>query len=49
MAWEREIKENNKQIFSRNTGRYQEFLAPMYVGDDDRYELYDILSVAGGF
>ena len=33
MAWEREIKENNKQIFSRNTGRYQEFLAPVYVGD----------------
>lgn len=49
MAWEREIKENNKQVFSRNTGRYQEFLAPVYVGDDDRYELYDILSVAGGF
>lgn len=49
MAWEREIKEDNKQLFSRNTGRYQDFLAPVYVGDDDRYELYDILSVAGGF
>lgn len=49
MAWKREIKENNKQIFSRNTDRYQEFLAPHYVGDDNRYELYDILSVAGGF
>ena len=49
MAWEREIKENNKQVFSRNLGRYQEFLAPVYVGDDNRYELYDILSVAGGF
>lgn len=49
MAWEREIKKNNKQLFSRNTGKYQEFLAPVYVGDDKRYELYDILSVAGGF
>lgn len=49
MVWEREIKENNKQLFSCNTGRYQEFLAPVYVGDDNRYELYDILSVAGGF
>lgn len=49
MKWERQIKENNKQLFSRNDGRYQEFLAPVYVGDDYRYELYDILSVAGGF
>lgn len=49
MVWEREIRDNNKQLFSRNIGRYQEFLAPVYVGDDNRYELYDILSVAGGF
>lgn len=49
MAWERKIKDNNMQVFSLNNGRHQEFLAPMYVGDDDRYELYDILSVAGGF
>lgn len=49
MAWERELKDNKMQVFSRNVGRYQEFLAPLYVGDDDRYELYDILSVAGGF
>ena len=49
MAWEREVIDNNRQIFSRNTGRYQEFLAPNFVGDENRYELYDILSVAGGF
>lgn len=50
MRWEREIyRKNNTQIFSRNLGRYQEFLAPLYVGDNERYELYDILSVAGGF
>lgn len=49
MVWERQVIEDNKQLFSRNTGRYQEFLAPLYVGDENRYELYDILSVAGGF
>jgi len=49
MVWEREIRDDNIQVFSRNTGRYQEFLAPVYVGDEDRYELYEILSVAGGF
>lgn len=49
MVWEREIKEDNKQLFYKNTGRYQEFLAPLYIGDDYRYEIYDILSVAGGF
>lgn len=49
MAWKSEIKGNDMQIFSRNNGEYQEFLAPLYVGEDNRYELYDILSVAGGF
>lgn len=50
MSWQREIdRQNNSQIFSRSNGQYQEFFAPLYVGDDKRYELYDILSVAGGF
>ena len=49
MAWERKIVENNMQVFSRNNGKYQAFLAPLYIGDNNRYELYDILSVAGGF
>ena len=49
MVWEKKIIDNNKQIFSAKTGKNQEFLAPIYVGDDNRYEIYDILSVSGGF
>ena len=49
MAWERKLKDNNMQVFSLDNGRHHEFLAPVYVGNDNRYELYDILSVAGGF
>lgn len=50
MSWIREInRKHNSQVFSGNNGQYREFLAPLYVGDDKRYELYDILSVAGGF
>ncbi len=49
MAWNRTIQDNNMQIFSSSIGAYQEYLAPQFVGDDNRYELYDILSVAGGF
>ncbi len=51
MAWDREIdRNNNRQYFGRKTaaGEYRELLAPVYVGDG-RYELYDILSEAGGF
>ena len=51
MKWNREIdRNNNRQHFSGKTpaGEYKELLAPVYVGDD-RYELYDILSEAGGF
>lgn len=51
MAWNREIeRDNNRQYFNRtkSDGEYQEFMAPLFVGDG-RYELYDILSVAGGF
>lgn len=50
MSWQREIdKQNNSQTFFRNNDQHQKLLAPLYVGDDERYELYDILSVAGGF
>ena len=49
MVWKKKIIDNNKQIFSAKTGKNQEFLAPIYVGDDNRYEIYDILSVSGGF
>lgn len=51
MAWIRNInKEDESQIFWRDiNNNHQEFLAPLYVGDENRYELYDILSVAGGF
>lgn len=48
MAWNREIK-RDYQYFSRIVnGKEQKFMAPLKVGED-RYELYDILSVAGGF
>ncbi len=48
MGWNREIKKEY-QYFSRiSNGKEQKFMAPLKVGDD-RYELYDILSVAGGF
>ncbi len=48
MSWNREIKKDY-QFFSRiANGKEQKFMAPIKVGDD-RYELYDILSVAGGF
>ena len=48
MGWNREIKKDY-QYFSRiSNGKEQKFMAPLKVGDD-RYELYDILSVAGGF
>lgn len=50
MGWKRKVeKTNNYQVFFRDDGHYQYFLAPLYVGDDKRYELYDILSIAGGF
>lgn len=49
MAWNRTIQDNNMQIFSNATGTYQKYLAPQFVGDDRRYELYNILSVSGGF
>lgn len=49
MAWEREIRGDNRQVFFRNTNREYEFFAPVYIGDNNRYELYDILSVSGGF
>ena len=48
MSWNREFKKDY-QFFSRiANGKEQKFMAPIKVGDD-RYELYDILSVAGGF
>lgn len=48
MSWNREIKKNY-QFFSRiSNGKEEKFMAPLKVGDN-RYELYDILSVAGGF
>lgn len=48
MGWNRDIKKDY-QFFSRiSNGKEQKFMAPLKVGDD-RYELYDILSVAGGF
>lgn len=48
MSWNREIKKDY-QFFSRiANGKELKFMAPIKVGDD-RYELYDILSVAGGF
>lgn len=48
MGWNREIKKEY-QYFSRiSNGKEQKFMAPLKVGDN-RYELYDILPVAGGF
>ena len=48
MGWNREIKKDY-QFFSRiSNGKEEKFMAPLKVGDD-RYEIYDILSVAGGF
>ncbi len=48
MGWNREIKKDY-QFFTRiSNGNEQKFMAPLKVGDD-RYEIYDILSVAGGF
>ena len=48
MGWNREINKDY-QFFSRiSNDKEQKFMAPLKVGDD-RYELYDILSVAGGF
>lgn len=48
MAWHREIR-RDYQFFSRIVnGKEQKFMAPLKVGVE-RYEIYDILSVAGGF
>ena len=49
MSWKREKKENNLQVFSRNMDGYQEIHAPITIGKDGRYEIYDVLSVSGGF
>lgn len=49
MGWQRQINSEAKsQVFTGNNGQGQKFSAPLYVGDG-RYELYDILSAAGGF
>ena len=47
MKYKRKVNNSEKlQTFTDEKG--VSFLAPLYVGDD-RYELYDILSAAGGF
>ncbi len=47
MSYKRQVDSKEKrQIFTDNKGN--SFLAPLYVGDE-RYEIYDILSAAGGF
>ncbi|MBR5509968.1 MAG: hypothetical protein IKV59_07930 [Lachnospiraceae bacterium] len=50
MSWDREIdRSKNLQYFKRTVnGKEQKFLAPLLIGEE-RYELYDILSIAGGF
>ncbi|WP_026522724.1 protein kinase domain-containing protein [Butyrivibrio sp. VCB2001] len=47
MPYKRKVDSKEKrQLFTDNKGN--SFMAPLYVGEE-RYELYDILSAAGGF
>lgn len=48
MSWNREIKKDYQYFRGITKGKEQKFMAPLKVGNG-RYELYDILSVAGGF